>query len=107
MSAVQQTISRLNVQAETDIAVLQVELRNLDEKIDDMKNTLKEIYSSLTNHNDKTLASIAEIKEDHESALNKISEKISNIEKWRWMIMGAGIVLGGLGWHGIAKIILS
>jgi predicted nucleic acid-binding Zn-ribbon protein len=105
MSAV--SPNRLSIQAETDIAVLQVEIRNLDEKIDDMKNTLKEIHASLSKHNDKTLAAIAEIKEGHESSLNKVSEKISNIEKWRWMVMGAGVVLGALGWHGIAKIILS
>jgi hypothetical protein len=30
-------------------------------------------------------------------AHKEMSEKISAIERWRWMMMGAGIVLGAMG----------
>jgi hypothetical protein len=34
-----------------------------------------------------------------------MSEKISALEKWRWMMMGAGVVIGSLGFDTIAKLL--
>jgi hypothetical protein len=34
-----------------------------------------------------------------------MSDKISALEKWRWMMMGAGIVLGTLGYDTVAKLL--
>jgi hypothetical protein len=48
------------------------------------------------------------IKEYHEQNVaehKSLSSKISVLEKWRWMIMGAGIVLGSLGFDTISKLL--
>jgi hypothetical protein len=34
-----------------------------------------------------------------------MAEKISSLEKWRWMLMGAGIVIGSLGYDTVAKLL--
>ena len=35
---------------------------------------------------------------------SEMSDKISSLEKWRWMIMGAGVVLGSLGFEAASKL---
>jgi hypothetical protein len=39
------------------------------------------------------------------SAHKSMAEKILSLEKWRWMMMGAGIVIGSLGFDTIAKLL--
>jgi hypothetical protein len=38
-------------------------------------------------------------------AHEKLASKISALEKWRWMMMGAGVVVGSLGFDAIAKLL--
>jgi hypothetical protein len=35
-----------------------------------------------------------------------MAKKIAGLEKWRWMLIGAGFVLGGLGYSGIESMIM-
>jgi carbamoyl-phosphate synthase small subunit len=35
----------------------------------------------------------------------ELASKVSALEKWRWMLMGAGIVLGSLGFDMVAKLL--
>jgi len=39
------------------------------------------------------------------NAHSELSKKISALEKWRWMLMGAGVVIGALGWPTIGKLL--
>jgi hypothetical protein len=34
-----------------------------------------------------------------------MSDKILSLEKWRWMMMGAGVVIGSLGFDTIATLL--
>jgi hypothetical protein len=34
-----------------------------------------------------------------------MSEKINSLEKWRWMLMGAGVILGSIGFDSIARLL--
>jgi hypothetical protein len=38
-------------------------------------------------------------------AHKELGTKVSALEKWRWMMMGAGIVLGSLGFDMVAKLL--
>jgi hypothetical protein len=38
-------------------------------------------------------------------AHRELGSKVSALEKWRWMLMGAGIVIGSLGFDTIAKLL--
>lgn len=91
-------------QAETDIAVLQVRFTNLDEKMDDLKVDISDIRSEIKNNSEKSTALIKEFQADNIKSHNEMSNKISSLEKWRWMIMGAGIVIGSLGSFAISVV---
>lgn len=84
-------------QAETDIAVLQVRFSNLDEKMDDLKVDISDIRAEIKDTSEKSTALIKDFQADNVKSHKEMSNKISSLEKWRWMIMGAGVVIGSLG----------
>ena len=91
-------------QAETDIAVLQVRFTNLDEKIDEIKNELNDIKDDMGENAKNVNDLIKEFQKDNIEAHNSMSRKIQALEKWRWMIMGAGVVIGALGLETISTL---
>ncbi len=92
-------------QTETEVAVLQVQFKNLDEKVDEVKAELKDIRDDMSRNNDATHSLIREFQNSNVEAHNKMASKISALEKWRWMLMGAGIVIGALGYPTIGKML--
>lgn len=84
-------------QAETEIAVLQVQFRNLEEKIDDLKNEVKDLHECLDRNMDETKIILKEFQESNKKSHDELAEKISGIEKIKWMLMGAAAVLGATG----------
>lgn len=75
---------------ETDIAVLQVELRNLSEKVDEHTKTTQQMLREYHAENNR----------QH----NELFARIVKLENWRYMLVGAGIVLGMGGMMGIEKL---
>lgn len=103
MVAANQTLSIK--QAETDIAVLQVQVRNVEEKVGEIKSDVKDLQKSIDDHAEQTQKTLKSMTEASASAHKAMSDKISSLEKWRWMMMGAGIVLGTLGYDTLAKLL--
>ena len=96
----------LNIQqAETDIAVLQIQVQNIEEKVSEIKTDLKEIQHKMEENSTKQIKLINSMQDSSESAHKSLSEKISALEKWRWMMMGAGIVIGSLGFDTLSKLL--
>lgn len=91
--------------AETDIAVLQVKVENIEEKVGELKNDIKDVRDALDKHSEDHTKMIKEMQDSSTAAHKSMSEKISSLEKWRWMMMGAGIVIGSLGYDTIAKLL--
>jgi len=75
---------------ETDIAVLQVELRNLSEKVDEHTKTTQQMLREYHAENNR----------QH----NELFTRIVKLENWRYMLVGAGVVLGMGGMMGIEKL---
>ena len=75
---------------ETDIAVLQTELRNLSEKLD---------YHTQTTH-----AMMREFQTENNRQHNELFNRVVKLENWRWMLIGAGVILGSSGMMGIEKL---
>jgi hypothetical protein len=75
---------------ETDIAVLQTELRNLSEKLD---------Y-----HTQTTQAMMREFQTENNRQHNELFNRVVKLEQWRWMLIGAGVLLGSSGMLGIEKL---
>jgi predicted nucleic acid-binding Zn-ribbon protein len=84
-------------QAETDIAVLQVRFTNLDEKIAEIKVDISDLSDDIEESSDKAITLLKEFQAENIKSHREMGGKISSLEKWRWMIMGAGVVIGALG----------
>lgn len=93
-------------QTETDIAVLQVQVANLDEKIDDLKSDLTEIKNSLKANAEHNETMLAQFKKENDEQHAELAEKVDSIEKWRWMLMGAAALAGAMGWSGIQALFI-
>ena len=90
---------------ETDIAVLQVQVQNITNDISEIKADIKDVNTSMARNNEDTHQLLKEMKDASAGAHKSMSEKISALEKWRWMMMGAGVVIGSLGFDTIAKLL--
>ena len=92
-------------QAEADIAVLEVKVENIEDKIGMLKLDIKDLSNTFAQHAENEIEMIQDMQKSNELTYKSLAEKISNIEKWRWMLMGAGIVIGSLGYDTIAKLL--
>jgi len=91
-------------QTQTEVAILQVKVDNIEEKLIDIKEDLRYIHQSLEKNSTETQRMIKEMREEDTKAHKELGHKVSNLEKWRWMMMGAGIVIGSLGFETVAKL---
>ena len=90
---------------ETDIAVLQVQVQNVTNDISEIKSDIKDIHTEMVKNNDDTKLMLKGMKDASSNAHQAMSEKITALEKWRWMMMGAGVVIGSLGFDTITKLL--
>lgn len=97
------TVQQLK-QAETEIAVLQVQYQNLTEKVDDLKSDLKDLSSQLDVHMDDAKSLIRTFQNENNKQHDEVNKKIASLEKWRWMLMGAGVLAGAIGFPVLEKL---
>jgi hypothetical protein len=92
-------------QNETEIAVLQVQYKNLDEKFDDLKTGLKDLRGHIDNHIEDTQKLIKDFQTENKKQHDEVNKKVNALEKWRWMLMGAGVLAGALGWPALSNML--
>jgi len=92
-------------QAETEIAVLQVQFGNLNEKIDDLKVEVKDLHDCLDRNMEETKLILKEFQEANDKSHDELVEKFASLEKIKWMLMGAAAVLGATGVEAFKSII--
>jgi peptidoglycan hydrolase CwlO-like protein len=96
---------------DADIAVLQVEFKNLDKKIDteiiELKGQVKDVSDKMDKHTESTQQLIRDFQESNVASHKEMSDKIAGLEKWRWMLIGAGIALGSLGYSGFQTFFMN
>lgn len=90
---------------ETDVAVLQVQVQNITDDISEIKADIKDVNISMQKNNEETHKFLKEMKEASAVAHKAMSDKVGALEKWRWMMMGAGVVIGSLGFDTITKLL--
>ena len=90
---------------ETDIAVLQVQVKNIEQDVSEIKTSLKEMNECLDRNANETRELLTNMRNEDIIAHKELGAKVSALEKWRWMMMGAGIVIGSLGFETIAKLL--
>ena len=91
--------------SETEIAVLQVQVANIHEKIDDLKSDVKEIKDSVSAAMKDTHDMIKTLSNESTPQHNELSKKVSALEKWKWMVMGGAATAGALGFHVVSKML--
>ena len=84
-------------QAETEIAVIQIRLDNIDEKMGDLRSEVKDLHDCLDRNMDETKLILKEFQDSNKKSHDSLEEKISSMEKIKWMLMGAAAVLGASG----------
>ena len=91
--------------SDADVAVLYVQVRNIEDKVVEIKDELKDVRVSIDRSTTSHETLIKSLKDDTAAAHRTLSDKISTLEKWRWMMMGAGLVLGSFGFETLAKLL--
>jgi pimeloyl-CoA synthetase len=99
------SVAKLKMQAETEIAVLQVQVKNIEDKVGEIKEDLKQIHDCMDRNAEETRELLKSMRSEDTLAHEKLASKVSALEKWRWMMMGAGVVIGSLGFDAIAKLL--
>lgn len=89
----------------TDIAVLQVQVKNIEQDVSEIKTSLKEMHECLDRNATETRELLTNMRNEDVTAHKELGSKVSALEKWRWMMMGAGIVIGSLGFDTVAKLL--
>jgi uncharacterized membrane protein len=99
------TSKLVKMQSETEIAILQIQVKNLEEKIGELKVDLKALHDVIEANADETRRMLKSMREQDVKEHSELAGKISVLEKWRWMMMGAGIIIGSLGFPTLSAIL--
>ncbi len=92
-------------QMHTDVAVLQAHMGHIDEKVQEVRNDVKSIESKMEQNHLATAKLFKELREDNAEAHKEVTDKITALEKWKWMVMGGSMALGALGFDVITKLL--
>ena len=95
----------VKMQPETEIAVLQVQVKNIEDKIGEIRQDLKSIRDALDENAEETRQMLKTMREQDVKEHSELAAKISVLEKWRWMMMGAGVIVGSLGFNTVSALL--
>ena len=88
MIAVQET--RI-AQHEKQTEVIEVKLERRREELD---QKLKDVYDTIRDQDSKILTEIKAVREEHNRHYTCLNDKITAIQKYIWMAIGGGVVIG-------------
>lgn len=94
-------------QTVTDVAVLQLEVRNLHDKVDELKTDVKDLHDCLDRNMAETREFLKEFQDSQTKQHEELADKVSSIEKIKWMLMGAAAILGATGVEAIQMFLTS
>ena len=90
---------------DTDIAVLKVQVGNIEEKLAEIKLDVKDLHDCMDRHAESYQTMLKKFHEENVAEHKSLSSKVSVLEKWRWMMMGAGVVIGSLGFDTVSNLL--
>lgn len=96
---------KVNQQTETEVAILQVKVENIEQDVMEIKSDIKILNSTINRKTEDTHKLLKEMSEEAQQSHKALNSKITSLEKWRWMMMGAGIVIGSLGFDTVANLL--
>ena len=106
----------MSIETPERIAKLEAQVESIKDDVSELKTDVKEIHSRITTGNREIMEKIehmdaamearmaknaetsaqqhSEIKSSLQSDINKVTDRVDTLEKWRWMIVGGAIVIG-------------
>jgi predicted RNase H-like nuclease (RuvC/YqgF family) len=93
------------MQPETEIAILQFQVKSLEEKIGELKTDVKALHDAIEASAEETRKMLKSMREQDIKEHTELANKVSALEKWRWMLMGAGVVIGSLGFPTLSALV--
>lgn len=95
------TVARVSV-LENQVIAISHNIEKLEHRVEDQYKTLHsriselrdDVRSDIDSKHEKVIAKIESHNISSANKLDQIEEKITSIEQWRWMIMGAALVVG-------------
>lgn len=66
----------------------------LEKRREELDQKLKDVYDTIREQDALVLTEIKSIREEHNRHYTCLNEKISTIQKYIWMTMGGGMMLG-------------
>ena len=94
-------------QTVTDVAVLQLQVSNLNDKVDELKSDVKDLHDCLDRNMTETREFLKEFQESQTKQHEELADKVSSIEKIKWMLMGAAAILGATGLEAVQMFLAS
>lgn len=87
------------------IAKLETQVEGIKEDVADVKSDIKELHSRITTGNreimdklDEKIDALAKADREQHAALkasmDSVKTRVDVLERWRWMIVGAAVVIG-------------
>lgn len=98
------TATKSHSSTDVDVAVLQVQVSNIDYRLTEIKTDIVELQRSIERNTTETRELLKEVRANADAAHTELSNKVGSLEKWRWMLMGGGIILGALGFDAIKPL---
>jgi hypothetical protein len=90
------------------ISVVEVQVANLDEKLDDIKVDVKEMHDCLDRTGESLNKTLADMRAESTNQHNELAGKIVELEKSKQKLMMYGMIgmafIAGLGWTGQLNI---
>jgi chromosome segregation ATPase len=90
------------------ISVVEVQVANLDEKLDDIKVDVKEMHDCLDRTGETLSKTLADMRTESTAQHNELASKIVELEKSKQKLMMYGMIglafVAGLGWTGQLSI---
>lgn len=93
------------MQPETEIAILQYQVKNLEDKIGELKLNLRALHDAIEANAEETRKMLKSMRDQDLKEHAELANKVSALEKWRWMLMGAGVVIGSMGFPTVAALL--
>ena len=76
--------------------MIQLLFAKVEERRKETETSKEDFRKEITKLHDDILREIKELKQNQNEYYDKSGRRIGALEKWKWMIMGAGVLLGSL-----------
>ena len=94
VSALKEKVSFFSVIYDKFDATLDKVQTMIEDRRQDTNNDLKEVYNKMDDVENKIMKEIGKLREEMMDHHKEEKRKLADIDKWRWIVMGASIVLG-------------